>query len=196
MKSKITKTHHRVLLLIILVGLVVLSFSGYSILQINDTAIELDFGIADLSNFAIYAIALSLLGEMIPSVAKQFVSFGAVGIKLLIQGFSPILFGLILAVGQTIGQMLLYVVGMFVKKVHKGSIGDLASKNHYLHQHHFLVYLAVPFSSVLGDFVMLYSGHQRINPIKIIPFLFIANLTDNFKWIFTSMAQLEIGDTL
>ena len=196
-KSGFTKNHHRLFLIAGLAVLVLLWLNNTTLFNINENnPIELDFGISEWDDFVVFAIVLSLFGEMIPSVAKQFISFGAVGIKLLIQGFSPLLFGFILALGQTVGQMLLYIVGMFVKQVRKGSIGDLASKNHYLHEHGFLIYLAVPFASLLGDAVMLYSGHERINPLKIIPFLFVANLLDNMKWIYTSVIQLEVSDIL
>jgi len=184
------KLHYRIVILGALIGAVYLWFNGIELFSLNSSQpIEIE-----LTGFEQFALLLSILGEMIPSVAKQFISFGAIGIKLLMQGFSPIILGVILASAQTVGQMILYVIGMFVKQIHKGSIGDLASKNHFLHQHHFLIYLAVPFASVLGDFVMLTSGHQRINPLKIIPFLFVSNLADNFKWIFTSVAQLEVAD--
>jgi hypothetical protein len=53
----------------------------------------------------------------------------------------------------------------------------------------------VPFTGVLGDAMMLYSGHQRINPIKIIPFLFVANLAENYKWIYTQMFNLQLSDS-
>ena len=141
-------------------------------------------------------MAVSVFYEMIPSVAKQFYSASIITDKLLIQGFSPIILGFILAVGQLIGQMLLYVVGMLIKHVHKGNFGNMASSNHFFHQHHFLIYLAVPFIGVLGDAGMVYSGHQRINPIKIIPFLFVANLADNLKWIYTQMFNLELSESV
>lgn len=192
MKTKFSKNFHRILIGLGLLTLVILWLNNLTPFDISDSnPVEIE-----LTGFEKYALLISIAGEMIPSVAKQFISFGATGIKLLMQGFSPIIFGLILATGQLAGQMLLYVLGMFVKHVHRGSIGDLASKNHYFHEHHFLIYLAVPFASVLGDAVMIYSGHQRINPLKIMPFLFISNLADNYKWIFTSVAQLEVADVV
>jgi len=114
---------------------------------------------------------------------------------LIILGFSPILLGIILGIGQLAGQMILYGVGMFIRHVRKGSIGNLAGHNHFFHQHHFLIYLAVPFAGVMGDAVMLYSGHERINPIKMIPFLLVSNILDNYKWIYTQMFNLQLSDT-
>ena len=146
--------------------------------------------------FTQFALAVSIFYEMIPSVAKQFYSASIITDKLLIQGFSPIILGFLLAVGQLIGQMFLYVAGMLIRHVHKGNFGNMASGNHFFHQHHFLIYLAVPFTGILGDTMMVLSGHQRINPIKIIPFLFVSNLADNIKWIFTQMFNLQLSESV
>jgi membrane protein DedA with SNARE-associated domain len=82
---------------------------------------------------------------------------------------------------------------MLVRKVHKGSIGNIAGKNHFLHKYHFLVYLIIPFLGIIGDLAMIYSGHQRINPIKIIPFLIIGDFISSARWIYPAVAQLEIS---
>ncbi len=186
-----------VIRLVLLAGLLVLVgiwfTTGSDIIPINDTPTQIELSLTDFEKFG---IAILVFAEMLPAFLKQFYSAGAIGIKLLLQGFSPFILGVILALGQLVGQMILYVIGMFAKAVKKGSIGDLAGKNHFLHQHHFLVFLAVPFASVLGDAVMLYSGHEKINPLKIIPFLFIANLADNYKWIFTQQINLEVVDAI
>jgi membrane protein YqaA with SNARE-associated domain len=183
----------RILLLIGLGFAIFLWLSEDFIFQIN---VETPTNISIPSDgFTQFALAVSIFYEMIPSVAKQFYSASIITDKLLIQGFSPIILGFLLAIGQLIGQMILYVVGMFVRHLHKGGFGSIAPHNHFFHQHHFLLYLIVPFTGVLGDAMMLYSGHQRINPIKIIPFLFVANLAENYKWIYTQMFNLQLSDS-
>ena len=39
---------------------------------------------------------------------------------------------------------------------------------------------------------MLTAGHQKINPFRIMPILFIGNLADAYKWIFYDLGQIEL----
>jgi membrane protein YqaA with SNARE-associated domain len=147
------------------------------------------------NDFTKFALAVTFAYDMLPTVAQQF-SISAVTVQLLLTGFSPLLLAIISAVGLLTGQMILYVVGMFVRKIHKGSFGDIAGHHHFLHKYHFLIYFMIPFVGILGDGAMLYSGHQRISPLKIIPFLFIADLASTARWIIPTVAELELGDSL
>jgi len=183
----------RILLLIGLGFLIFLWLTNINLFQIQ-VEMPTEISIPD-DNFTKFALSVSALYEAIPSVLKQFYSVSIITDKLIILGFSPILLGIILGIGQLAGQMILYGVGMFIRHVRKGSIGNLAGHNHFFHQHHFLIYLAVPFAGVMGDAVMLYSGHERINPIKMIPFLLVSNILDNYKWIYTQMFNLQLSDT-
>ena len=160
---------------------------NYLSFMFSDTEIQ----IPD-DDFVRFAILVNVGYDMLPTIAQQF-SIGATTTQLLMTGFSPLLLAIISAFALMTGQMILYVVGMLLRKVHKGSIGDLASKSHFLHEHHFLIYLMIPFVGILGDAVMLYSGHQRINPVKIIPFLLIANFASSLRWILSTLGQLEIA---
>lgn len=146
-------------------------------------------------DFTRFALAVTFLYDAMPTIAQQF-SISAITVQLLILGFSPILLAIISALGLLTGQMILYGVGMFVKKVHKGSIGNIAGKHHIFMKYHFLIYLMIPFVGIVGDFGMLYSGHQRISPLRIIPFLFVADLASTARWIIPTMAELEIGEAL
>lgn len=145
-----------------------------------------------LTEFQTFALLVSFGYDVMPTVAQQF-SLGAIHTELLQSGFNPTLFVIITAFALLGGQLILYLVGMFVRKVHKGSIGNLAGKNHFLHKYHFLVYLIIPFVGILGDLAMIYSGHQRINPIKIIPFLIIGDFISSARYIYPAVAQLEIS---
>ncbi len=180
--------------IVIIAGLVLVLFwwlSDTEFLQFVDSPIEIS-----ITGFEAFALAILILFEMIPTVLKQVWSVGAISTQLILTGFSPIILGVLLAVGQLIGQMILYGIGMFAKHLSGESVAKLADKNHFLHKHHFLIYLGVPFIPVLGEGIMLASGHQRINPMKIIPFLFISNLADNYKHIYQTVINLEIGEAL
>lgn len=183
--------------ILLLIGLVLALFFWFTVDYIFQIKVDTPTNITLPTNsFTQFAIAISVINEMIPSVAKQFYSSSMISSKLLLQGFSPLLLGFILALGQLVGQMALYIVGIFVRHVHKGNFGNMASGNHFFHQHHFLIYLGVPFTGVLGDFGMIYSGHERINPIKIIPFLFASNLLYQYKWIYTQIFNTQLSDSL
>ena len=169
-------------------------YEPFSAMTFFDNPMELNLDIPD-DNFTRFALAVTVGYDMLPTIAQQF-SISAITVQLLMTGFSPIILAVISALGLLAGQMILYLVGMVIRKVHKNSFGDIAGNNHFLHKYHFLIYFAVPFVGILGDGAMLYSGHQRINPIRIIPFLFLANLASTARWILPTMAELEIADAI
>tara|TARA_B110000495_G_scaffold39062_1_gene31451 strand:+ start:849 stop:1448 length:600 start_codon:yes stop_codon:yes gene_type:complete len=172
---------------------VVYDYEPFSFQFIQEiTNVELDLIIPD-DNFIRFALAVQFGYDMLPTLAQQF-TISAITVQLLMTGFSPLIIAIISAIGLLLGQMILYVVGMFVRKVHKGSFGDIAGHNHFLHKYHFLVYFSIPFVGILGDAGMVYSGHQRINPLKIIPFLFVADLASTCRWLLPTLAELEITE--
>ncbi len=73
-------------------------------------------------------------------------------------------------------QMALYAIGMLLRKIHKGSIGDKASKSHFLNKYYLPIYLLVPFVGIFGQAILTYSGYQRIAPLNIFPLLLVGNL--------------------
>lgn len=171
----------RVLLVIILSAVIIFSIvNGFRVFTYNDL------------DFQTFALMVIIGYDMLPTVAQQF-SIGATTTQLLQDGFNPIILSLVSAFALLVGQMVMYGIGIIIRKIRKGSIGDLASKNHFLHKHHFLIYLIVPFVGILGDAVMLYSGHERISPVKIIPYLLIANFFSSLRWILSAIGQIEIA---
>ena len=158
------------------------------------TNVELDLTIPD-DNFTRFALAVQFGYDMLPTLAQQF-TISAITVQLLMTGFSPLVLAVLSAIALLIGQMILYVVGMVIKKVRKGSIGNIAGHNHFLHKYHFLVYFSIPFIGILGDAGMVYSGHQRISPLKIIPFLFLGNLASTCRWLIPTLAELEITEII
>lgn len=184
--------------LIFVLGVVVLIyFTDITLFDLGDNLPEYTFNAipTDLTEFQKFAIAVNFGYELIPTIGQQF-SISAITTQLLQSGFSPYIFMIIIVGGMLTGQMILYSVGIFSKKIHKGSIGNLAGHNHFLHKYNFLVYVIVPFVGILGDAVMVFTGHQRINPLKIIPFLLIGDIVVTAKWILPTMAQLELGKFL
>ena len=150
----------------------------------------------EVTEFQRFGILVTVAYDMLPTVAQQF-SIGAITVQLMQSGFDPLTLGIIATFALLAGQIVLYGLGMILKKFHRGSkkggFGDIAGKNHYLHKYHFLVYLIVPFVGILGDAVMIFSGHQRIRLIKIIPFLLIGDAISTTRWLVPYMFQLELG---
>ena len=169
-------------------------YEPFSAMTFLDNPMELNLDIPD-DNFTRFALAVTIAYDMLPTIAQQF-SISAITVQLLMTGFSPIILAVLSAIGLLAGQMILYLVGMVIRKVHKGSFGDIAGNHHFLHKYHFLIYFSIPFLGILGDAGMVYSGHQRINPIRIIPFLFLADLASTARWIVPTMAELEIADAI
>lgn len=165
---------------------------------IADTSITLWFNVTEEfaldSEYEQFAILLTFGYDALPTILQQ-VSIGAISVMLLEDGFSPIALAVVSIGGLMTGHAILYGIGMSLKKMHKGSIGNIAGNNHWLHKYHFLVYFALPFLGVLGDAGFLYSGHQRINPLKIIPFVLVADIIITVKWIVPVLAQLQIEGT-
>ncbi len=184
-----------ILLSIALFAVVYLAFQNPQSIQMKDTFFgDINFDIPD-TDFVKFALVVSFAYDMLPTIVQQF-SISAITVQLLLSGFSPVLLTIISALGLLAGQMILYGFGMFVKKIHKGSIGNIAGGHHIFMKYHFLIYLIIPFVGILGDAGMIYSGHQRINPIRIIPFLFIANIGSTARWVIPTVAELKIGDSL
>lgn len=160
----------------------------FSIAQFFDFG-ELGFEIND--DFEVFALTINFLYEIIPQSA-QLISVGAIGTVLLQRGFNPFVFGLVIGAGKLTGQMTLYTIARVIR--HKGKWGDNSTVNHWLHKYHFLVFFFPAWTGTLGDIIMLYAGHQKISPIRIIPILFTSNVLEAYRWIFPQMGQLEIID--
>lgn len=190
MKQNSLKKHHiRLLIGTGLVIAIIFWWYSFNIFDFMFSDEELVLG----SDFEQFALLVTIGYDMLPTIAQQF-SISATTTQLLMTGFSPLVLAVISTIALLAGQMILYIAGIFIKKIHKGSIGNIAPHNHFLHQHYFLVYLAIPFVGVLGDAVMMYSGHQRINPVKLIPFLLVANFISSIRWIYSAVIQLGISE--
>lgn len=161
--------------------------------QANDISESLEMMFGD--NYTTFAIIVNYAYELLPQTAQQ-IGLGAISTKLLILGFSPLLFTLIIALGKLSGQMIIYFASRFIFHFKKKNLGGLASANHYLHKYHFLAFLLPPWVGVVGDALMIIAGQQRINPIKILPILFVSDFLEAGKMVYWTMGQLEISDAV
>lgn len=152
------------------------------------------FGMIEDDDFVTFAILIEFFYEFIPQTL-QLLGLGAITTRLLMTGINPFILGLITASGRLIGQMILYLVGRFFAKFIFKNRRREASAMHFMHKYHYLVFLFPAFLGALGDLIMLVAGHQKINPFRIMPVLFIGNLADAYKWIFWDLGQIGIVDT-
>jgi len=152
------------------------------------------FGMIEDDEFVAFALAIEFFYEWIPQTA-QILGLGAITTRLLMTGINPFILGLITAIGRLIGQIILYFAGKFIARFVFKKKGKEASASHFMHKYRYLVFLFPAWLGAFGDLIMLTAGHQHINLLKIIPFLFIGNLADAYKWIFWDLGQIEVASS-
>lgn len=146
-------------------------------------------------DFLTFAIGVEIGYELLPQTA-QILGLGAITTRLLSSGINPFILGLLTATARLGGQMILYAVGRYVvaKFVIKNKRKE-ASASHFMHKYRYVVFLFPAWLGAFGDFIMITAGHQKINPLKMIPFLFAGNLADAYKWIFWDLGQIEVANS-
>ena len=95
------------------------------------------------------------------------------------------------AFGKLGGDLLMYTIGRMDIKWFKRK--NFASANHLMHKHKIIIFFIVPFGGMLGTLIMFIAGHQKINIIKVIPILFIANLISMATFVYPFLFQLNLG---
>jgi len=152
------------------------------------------FGMIEDDEFIQFALAVEFFYEWLPQTL-QILGLGAITTRLLMTGINPFILGLLTASGRLIGQIILYFVGKFLARVVFKKKAKEAPASHFMHKYRYIVFLFPAWLGAFGDLIMLTAGHQHINLLKIIPFLFAGNLADAYKWIFWDLGQIEVADT-
>lgn len=179
--------------LAVVVGIFIFTNLGNEIKFIGENFIE-DWFI-DLGNsFIQFAVIINFAYEIVPE-SLQVIGLGAIYIKAIETGANPLLFIVGGVAGKLIGQMLLYFIGYYGIRA-LGKKTSFAGANHFLHKYHFLAYLLPPFTGALGDLILVYSGIRKINLMRIIPILLIADIIDQVRWYAITVGQLQIVDQL
>lgn len=174
---------------------IVIYFSDIELGSLGESLPELIVA-DDITDFQRFGLLVEFAYSALPTIAQQF-SIGAISTQLLLSGIDPLMLMAVATVGLTLGHIAIYIVGLMFKKFHhgikKGGFGDIAGKNHFLHKYHYLIYIIVAFTGILGDAIMLYTGYKRVNLLKILPFLLIGDFISTARWVYPTMAQLEIS---
>jgi len=139
--------------------------------------------------FIRFAVVINFLYSVIPNTL-QLLSISGITVRLLQTGFSPLVLGFIIAIASLLGQLILYYTGLlFYRHVRKKKKGN-AEATHFLHKYHYLVFLIPSWTGSLGDLIMLVAGHERVNLVKALPFLFTSNLAYSMFLVLWINAQL------
>jgi len=178
-------------LVVIFVVIVLFNFTEGRLFEIMIGEFEEFFGMIADDDFVSFAVTIEFAWELLPQ-SVQLLGLGAITTRLLQTGINPFILGLITATGRLIGQLILYLAGRFIAKFLFKNTRKEASAMHFMHKYHFIVFLFPAFLGALGDIIMLTAGHQKINPFRIMPILFIGNLADAYKWIFYDLGQIEL----
>jgi len=152
------------------------------------------FGMIEDDEFIQFAIAVEIGWELLPQTA-QILGLGAITVRLLQSGINPFILGLVTATARLGGQLIMYAVGRLLAKFIIKNKRKEASAMHFMHKYRFLVFLFPAWLGALGDIIMIVAGQQKISFFKIIPFLFIGNLLDAYKWIFWDLGQIGLADS-
>lgn len=119
--------------------------------------------------FQQYGIIILFLWTIIPSVKSllpEFFSFA-----LLMAGKTPIQLVIVSALGATVGDYVLYLLGRGSFRLFKGKNKEIAEADHLFQRYKLPIFLATPFLSVIGDIIVFTAGVERIGFIRIVPFL-------------------------
>ncbi len=72
---------------------------------------------------------------------------------------------LVVAGGHFMGDIILYYLGHHADRLVKGNRKQQTKAKHWLHKYKHIVFLIVPFTSVVGDLILVYAGIKHI-PLK------------------------------
>ena len=121
-------------------------------------------------DFQTYGLLFLIIWSMIPS---SITITEIVSIALLALGVSPIVLIIISALGATLGDYILYLIGRGSYRLFKGKHKEQVDGGHLLHKYRLPIFIAVPFLMIIGDIIIIISGYERIGFKKILPFILI-----------------------
>jgi len=106
---------------------------------------------------------------IIPSVKSIFPE--VFSLPLLLAGTHPVVLITVSALGATLGDYILYVLGRGAHRLFTGKKKELAEADHLLHKYRLPIFFGTPFIGVFGDIIMFVAGAERIGFMRILPFL-------------------------
>lgn len=133
--------------------------------------------------------------QMVPSIFKL-LGTGGILVRLLDAGISPVFIIVVHVAGWVAGQYMLYLLGRYAYKLFKKRKRELLTADHWLHKYRHVIFLAIPFTSTLGELLLVFSGHQRIGFQKILPFLIIGDTARISIYVAWTLGQISLPEIL
>jgi len=115
---------------------------------------------------------------------------------LLLAGTHPLVLIFVSAIGATVGDYVLYVLGRGSHRIFKGSGKDLARADHLLHKFRLPIFLTTPFLGIFGDIIVFVAGLERIGFMRILPFVLSGQIIRMTIGILALMGIIQLPDFL
>lgn len=182
---------------ILIVGafLIYLLLGGTNYLASISIPVIAEFQVNTDSDLEKIGLTTIFVYEFIPE-GFRFVGISGFYFALIDQHVNDLLLLIIPAIGKVIGELILFVVGILVFKKFKSKNKLIVEAGKAIHKHKIAAFFLVPFGGMLGAFIMIVAGHEKVNFLKILPILVVANLIDVALWLYPTMAQLQVSSML
>lgn len=121
---------------------------------------------------------LGLFGLFIYSALPAFLAVlpnEIISAPLMIGGMGPVNIILVMSVGGTAGDLLMFYIGKYIRKIFHKKVKP-ASYGHFLHKHRYWIFVITMPVPYLSESIMLISGHQHLDVKRIIPFIYLGEL--------------------
>ena len=141
--------------------------------------------------FQAFGIVILFLWTMIPSVKSILPE--VFSLPLLTSGVLPLVLITVSALGATVGDYILYLLGRGTHRAFKGK-KDLARADHLLHKYRLPVFIATPFLGIFGDIIVYVAGFERIGFLRILPFILVGQFLRMSLGIFALMGLIQLPD--
>ena len=141
--------------------------------------------------FQAFGVGILFLWTLIPSVKSvlpEVFSF-----PLLTSGVLPIILITVSALGATVGDYILYLLGRGTHRLFKGK-KELTRADHLLHKYRLPIFVATPFLGIIGDIVVYVAGFERVGFMRILPFILIGQFLRMSLGIFALMGLIQLPD--
>ncbi len=159
--------------------------------QVIQAFTEFSDAITASPEFQTFGVVILFLWTLIPSVKSvlpEVFSF-----PLLTSGISPIILITVSALGATVGDYILYLLGRGTHRVFKGK-KELARADHLLHKYRLPIFAGTPFFGLIGDIVLYVAGFERIGFMRILPYILVGQFLRMSLGIFALMGLIQLPD--
>jgi len=141
--------------------------------------------------FQAFGLVILFLWTIIPSVKSILPEFFS--LPLLTAGVMPLVLITVSALGATVGDYVLYLLGRGTHRVFKGK-KDLARADHLLHKYRLPIFIGTPFFGVIGDIIVYVAGFERIGFMRILPFILVGQFLRMSVGMLALLGLIQLPD--